>query len=179
MILKSVLIAFTVGIAFCLLTPIASGAYYRDDTFTVPLDGCEALSLWSTQGGILQIDVEVLTEYASIDILLMDEYNWYIYQRLLGGTAENQQFEYYEESKLNINEVSFRFTAPEDGKLYIVLDNTFYPDTENSAYGTFPVDVHITVADVTHSPSIGLVGVAIGLGIAFFVVSVIRRSKKE
>lgn len=178
-ILKRIFIVFILTVALCISTSTATAAYYEEGTFTISMDKSKALSLWSGRGGILQIDVEVLTEYASIDVLLMDESNWRIYQRLLNETAGDEQLEYYEESQLNIKKVSFKFTAPKDGPLYVVLDNTFLPEEEGAAYVTFPVEVHVIVADVTHTPSISMVGVAIGLGIAFLAVTLKQRSRTK
>ena len=172
-ILKRTFIVFILTVALCISTSTATAAFYREDTVTISLDGWRVLTLWGGRGGILQIDVEVLTEDYRIDVLLMDEYNWNLYNT----TNQDKTFSYYPESRLNVNKVSFRFTSPKDGNLNIVLDNSF--DPEGGAYVTFPVEVHIIIEDVTHAPSISMIGIALGLGIAFLAVTLKRKFKKE
>jgi hypothetical protein len=180
--LSKALIFLVTGIILCSIMPTAMGIVISEEEFNVDPDKWQALALSGAQMGILQIDVEVLTEYAQIDVLIMNEYNWYRYNT----TDENKEFEYYTESRLNTKLTSFTFTAPENDVYYIVIDNSRWPKTpenpEDGAYMTFPVNVHVTVSDVTNTPSIGIIGVITSLGLVFFVFTVVnnkRRKKKR
>jgi len=172
--LSKALIFLVTGIILCSIMPTAMGLVISEEEFNVDPDRWQALELSGTQMGILQIDVEVLTEYAQIDVLVMNKYNWYRYKN--DTTRQNKEYEYYPESRLNIRSTSFTFTAPETDLYYIVVDNSQHPD--DGAYMTFPVKVHVTVSDVTHTPSIGIIGVIAGLGLVFFV-STIANHKKD
>jgi hypothetical protein len=177
--LSKTLIFLVIGIILCSIMPTAMGIVISEEEFNVDPDKWQALALSGSQGGILQIDVEVLTGYAQIDVLIMNEYNWYRYNT----SDENKEFEYYPESRLNVKSTSFTFTSPGPDIYYIVIDNSMWPKTpenpENGAYVTFPVKVHVTVSDVTHTPSIGIIGVIAGLGLVFFVSSIANHKKDK
>jgi hypothetical protein len=125
--LSKALIFLVTGIILCSIMPTAMGIVINDEEFNVDPDKWQALALSGSQGGILQIDVEVLTKYpgtndpVEIDVLIMNEYNWYRYNT----SDENKEFEYYPESQLNTRSTSFTFTAPE-------TDNTI--DRDNRCY---------------------------------------------
>jgi len=176
--LSKALIFLVTGTILCSIMPTAMGIVISEEEFTIEPDKWQALALSGNQGGILQIDVEVLTD-AQIDVLIMNEYNWYRYN----ATGEDKEFEYYTESRLNIRSTSFTFTAPETDIYYIVVDNSMWPKTpenpEDGAYMTFPVNVHVTVSDITNTPSIGIIDVIAGLGLVFFIFTIANHKKDK
>jgi hypothetical protein len=133
--LKLTLLLFVIiSIAGCL------GATFEPikETIQVPYDHCRPYELWGEKG--VYFDIEIKTDGAPVDVLILNTENYIKYNKAFTegiSTKWNGIFH------RDIVSKKFRFTLPESGTYYMIIENSKF--TSDGADAKREVNIAVSI----------------------------------